>query len=60
MINANWMVIQASADRKALRDQFGFSAEAERALSHQEVVKELKARKYCWKSQPKRNGHGCP
>jgi hypothetical protein len=58
MMNSNWLVVQAIADRKALTG-FGFSKGAIEAMSHQEVCKELKRLGYSWKKQSKRNGHGC-
>lgn len=58
MMSCNWMVVQAIADRKALRN-YGVPAEEVRAMDHAEVVKALKARGYNWKAQPKRNNHGC-
>jgi hypothetical protein len=59
MMSSNWMVNQAIADRKALA-AFDVPMASIAAMSHQEVCKELKARGYSWKKQPKRNNHGCP
>jgi len=59
MMNSNWLVVQAIADRKALAD-FGVSKGAIDAMTHQEVCKELKRLGYSWKKQAKRSGHGCP
>jgi hypothetical protein len=51
MMNCNWLIKVAMADRKTLVEKYGYSQGSADAMNHNEIVKELKDLGHDWKAK---------